>query len=112
MLFSARENRTLPEVDDRVVRRYTSRPRFPPLTMPLDEHDLDHEGEHDPDECELCLEQQGTVTNQCRCGKCCEHLLFDDTLRDVEREPRIAEVGRPIYDDNLGQGPRNWSAII
>lgn len=67
--------------------------------MPVDTHDLDEDGEHDPGECELCIETNGTVACDCRCGKCCENLLIDASLRDAEREPRIAELGRPIEDD-------------
>src|SRR6266511_1600254 len=57
---------------------------------PLDQHDVDDEGEHEPNECELCIENEFSVKSQCRCGNCCEGLFIEATLRDVEREPRIA----------------------
>ena len=70
--------------------------------MPLDQHDEDEYGEHDPDECELCLEADCTIRCECRCGNCCERMIIEASLRDAEREPRIAERGRPIYDDMWG----------
>lgn len=63
-----------------------------------DRHDLDEEGEHDEDECEKCLETEGTVTSSCRCAECCKRLLIEVGLRDAEREPRIKELCGPIYD--------------
>ena len=74
--------------------------------MNLDEHDLDEEGEHWEDECQLCIERNDSVSCNCRCGHCCESLLIEVSLRDAEREPEIARKGSPIYDDNFGQGPR------
>ncbi len=62
-------------------------------------HDVDEEGSHDSDECELCLERNHSVGCNCRCGKCCESLLIEVSLRDAEREPRIKELGRPIWDN-------------
>jgi len=73
--------------------------------MPLDEHDFDEDAEHDPDECELCLEQNQTTTCECRCGNCCRYLILETTLRDAEREPRIAaecESLREIGSDVIG----------
>lgn len=67
--------------------------------MPLDQHDLNEESEHDPDECELCVETELTVLNcECRCGNSCEKSIVEVSLRDAEREPRIAELGSPIND--------------
>jgi Fe-S-cluster containining protein len=64
-------------------------------------HSLDEEGSHDPDECELCVEREYTVACDCRCGKCCEELLIEVSLRDAEREPRIKELGSPIWDTDI-----------
>ena len=60
-------------------------------------HDLDDDGDHDPDECYVCLHDQAK-TSSCRCGKCC-HLLIEVDARDAEREPKIAEYGSPIFAD-------------
>lgn len=62
-------------------------------------HDIDEDGFHDDEECQLCIERRGSVACQCRCGKCCERLLIEVSLRDAKREPRIKELGRPIWDD-------------
>lgn len=59
--------------------------------MPLNSHDLDDDGEHDPNECELCLEKNCTIACECRCGNCCEKLIIEVSLRDGERESRIQE---------------------
>lgn len=72
-----------------------SDPYFPPEEPG---HDVDEEGMHDPDDCDLCIERTHTVACQCRCGKCCESLLIEVSLRDAEREPKIKERGRPIRD--------------
>jgi Fe-S-cluster containining protein len=66
--------------------------------MALDEHQLDEYGDHDSSECELCIERDHTVCCECRCGKCCEQLLIEVSMRDGEREPLIKEKGQPIYD--------------
>jgi hypothetical protein len=42
-------------------------------------HDFDEDNEHDPDECEECLERTGTTVSKCRCGLCCR-LLIEVTL--------------------------------
>jgi len=55
----------------------------------MKEHQLDEFGEHDPDECEPCLEENHTACSDCRCGRCCRGLLIKASLRDAEREPRI-----------------------
>ncbi len=73
--------------------------------MSIEDHQLDEDGDHDPDECEVCIERNESVCSDCRCGRCCEGLLIEVSLRDAEREPRLRECG-PIYDDNLGQGPK------
>lgn len=67
--------------------------------MPLDEHQLDFEDDHDESECELCIEQQETKSCACRCGRCCETAIVEASFRDAEREPRIAETGMPLMDD-------------
>ena len=59
----------------------------------LEDHQLDEDGLHDEQECELCIEQHETVRNLCRCGRCCQALIIEVTLRDVEREPKIKECG-------------------
>ena len=79
--------------------------------MPLDDHQVNEDGEHDPDECEVCYEDQHSVTCECRCGRCCQNLIIEVSLRDAEREPRIRECA-PIYADNFGQGPRELIGYI
>src|SRR5216684_2943907 len=59
-------------------------------------HDFDEDGEHDPDECEECLVRTPPISSDCRCGRCCR-LIVEVTLRDAEREPKIRELGSPIY---------------
>jgi Fe-S-cluster containining protein len=59
-------------------------------------HDFDEDGEHDPDECEECLARTATIHSTCRCGQCCQ-LIVEVSLRDAEREPKIRELGSPIY---------------
>ena len=68
----------------------------------IDEHQLDDDGEHCPEECEVCIERDQSVNCECRCGKCCEQLIIEVSLRDGEREPLIRERARPIYDDMFG----------
>ena len=65
------------------------------------EHQLDEYGDHDPDECEECLLSK-TVACKCRCGRCCEFLIIEVSMRDGEREPLIAERAKPLYDDMSG----------
>ena len=60
--------------------------------MHPDEHQLDEYGDHDEDECEVCIEQTHTVRCECRCGRCCEEMILEASLRDGEREPRIKEL--------------------
>ena len=78
----------------------------------LDQHDFDEEGEHWPDGCELCIEQEMTVQCRCDCGICCQSLLIEASLRDAEREPMFAEHGKPMYDDCCGTGPRELIGYI
>lgn len=52
----------------------------------------DEEGEHDEDECELCVERNHTVSCDRRCGRCCRHSIIETSLRDAQREPRINEL--------------------
>lgn len=66
--------------------------------MGIDDHQLDDEGEHDEDECEVCYEQEFGHCGTCGCGKCCESLLVEVSLRDAEREPKIAQLCRPLKD--------------
>ncbi len=67
--------------------------------MPLDRHDLDKDGDHDPDACEHCIEEHHSVRSICDCGKCCESTIVEASLRDAEREPRIAAECGPIVCD-------------
>ncbi len=64
--------------------------------MPLDAHQLDEDGDHDPDECELCFERNHSTENSCRCGRCCEATIIEVSLRDAEREPKIKDRCGPI----------------
>lgn len=78
---------------------------------PIDQHDVDEDGEHWPDECDMCVEQKMTVKCQCDCGICCESLLIEASLRDAAREPLITERCRPMYDD-FGTGTRELIGYI
>ena len=66
--------------------------------MSLDEHELDVDGDHDPEDCALCIEQQHSCECECRCGDCCRHLILEAELRDAVREPRIAAECPPLRD--------------
>ena len=72
--------------------------------MPLDAHDIDDDGEHDPNQCELCLETDHTVACDCRCGDCCEKMIIEVSLRDAERQPRIRECSpiNSITGEHIG----------
>lgn len=75
------------------------------LSMELNWHDFDENGEHTPEECERCLEQAHSVKSNCRCGNCCERLILEASLRDAGREPRIAKECSPlrgIDDEPIG----------
>lgn len=78
---------------------------------PLDQHDVDEDGEHWPDDCDVCVENKMTVECQCDCGICCESLLIEASIRDAQREPMIAKRGKPMYDD-YGTGTRELVGYI
>lgn len=67
----------------------------PGMPESLEGHDLDEDGEHDEEACYTCLMEQD-IKSECLCGTCC-HLLIEVDVRDAEQEPRIKEVGSPIY---------------
>jgi Fe-S-cluster containining protein len=58
-------------------------------------HPLNEDGFHDEEACRPCLETKAVV-NDCRCGLCCT-LLVEVDLEDAKREPKIAELGSPMY---------------
>jgi Fe-S-cluster containining protein len=60
------------------------------------QHQMDEDGDHDPEECYACLSEQA-VSCDCRCAECCKRLIIEATVEDAEREPLIAEKGSPIY---------------
>lgn len=64
----------------------------------IDSHDLDEDGWHDPEACELCLETHSTVKCACQCGNCCERLMIEASFRDAEREPRIKAECKTLRD--------------
>ena len=68
------------------------------MTVELSHHELDEEGDHEPDECQKCLEASETVVCSCDCGNCCRQLLIETTLADAQREPLIAARGSPYRD--------------
>ena len=68
--------------------------------MSLNEHHFDEDNVHDEDECDLCVERSGSVPSICRCGNCCERLILESSLRDAEREPRIAAECSPLRGMN------------
>ena len=72
--------------------------------MPLDTHDYDEDGYHSREACERCLEEDHSVSSKCNCGACCQRLIIESTLRDAEREPRIAAECGPVrdFDDIIG----------
>jgi Fe-S-cluster containining protein len=61
-------------------------------------HDADDFGWHDPQACYACLVKT-EVQSDCRCAECCKRLLIEADVRDAEREPLIAQKGKPIYQD-------------
>ena len=61
-------------------------------------HERDEWGDHDEGSCYACLLRQ-EVNGPCRCGVCCRRLLIEVDVRDAEREPKIKELGSPIYTD-------------
>lgn len=64
--------------------------------MSLNEHFFDDDGVHDEDDCDVCIERTCSVSSSCRCGNCCERLILESSLRDAEREPRIANECSPL----------------
>lgn len=52
---------------------------------------------HDPDECYWCAAQLPPILSECRCGNCCRRLLIEVDPEDARREPKIKELGSPIY---------------
>lgn len=69
-----------------------------PAMNSIEDHDVDEDGFHDAEDCDLCIERRDSVTCQCRCGNCCEKLLLEASLRDAVREPRIAAECKPFMD--------------
>jgi Fe-S-cluster containining protein len=59
-------------------------------------HPVGEDGWHDEEECRVCLEGKAVV-NACRCGECCRRLIVEVGLDDAEREPKIKELGSPLY---------------
>ena len=84
--------------------------------MSLREHRFDEDNVHHEDECDLCIERNGSVSSTCRCGNCCERLILETSLSDAEREPRIAAECakiRHFQDELVGyllNDPRNGGA--
>lgn len=72
----------------------------------IDAHQLDEDEQHDHEVCELCLERDHGIQNDCRCGRCCEALFIEVSLRDANREPRVAAECGPLYDDVTGDRVR------
>ena len=70
----------------------------------IDTHELDEDGWHDAEDCELCLETHGTVKCACQCGHCGERLMIAASFRDAEREPRIKEECKTLreLDEPIG----------
>ena len=68
--------------------------------MSFNSHDFDEDNVHDEDDCDLCIERTCSVSSSCRCGNCCERLILETTLRDAEREPRIAKECSPLRGIN------------
>src|SRR5947209_4680247 len=60
------------------------------------EHQLNDDGEHDEEDCYQCLLGR-EVKGNCRCAECCKRLIIEVRLEDAEREPKIKELGSPIY---------------
>ena len=52
--------------------------------------------DHDPEECWHCSREEA-VTTVCRCGECCRRLIIECCVEDGEVEPKIKELGSPIY---------------
>lgn len=52
------------------------------------------------------------VQNSCRCGECCRRLLIEVELEDAEREPKIKELGDPIYGPPDASGEREVEGYL
>jgi len=84
--------------------------------MPLNEHTFDELDVHDEHNCDLSVDRSCSVSSECRCGYCCERLILESSLRDAEREPRIAAECAKIthFQDGLTgyllNDPRNGGA--
>ena len=65
--------------------------------MPQNSLDEDFDDEEDDDD----EEELNNATCECRCGECCRRLLIEVDLEDAEREPRIKELGSPIYTHEM-----------
>lgn len=59
-------------------------------------HEFDEDGWHDQDECDVCA-LAAPALSDCRCGECCRSLIIEVTVKDAEREPKIKELGSPLY---------------
>ena len=68
------------------------------MTIELPQHELDEDGDHEPDECQKCIEAEETTSCSCDCGDCCRYLIIETTMADVEREPLIAIRGESYRD--------------
>lgn len=68
-------------------------------------HLFNEEGWHDEDECRQCAEAK-TVVNSCKCGDCCRQLILEVDVEDAEREPKIKDLGGPIYGPPDASGQR------
>ncbi len=70
-------------------------PRLPSVcyttSVRLDEHQFDEDGLHYVDDCEPCFEQNHSVGCERKCGRCCEQMIIETSLRDADREPRIRQ---------------------
>lgn len=64
----------------------------------IEGHEFDEDGDHIPEECGRCIEDDHSCDCECQCGDCCRSLILEAELRDAEREPRIAAECRPIRD--------------
>ena len=94
----------IPRISRPSGQRMNEAGQFPLFNSCMDvyEHQLDDDGEHWPDECEVCFERNNATNCHHKCGCCCESLLIEVSLRDAEREPRIKWC-RAIYDDMSGE---------
>ena len=73
------------------------------MSVELPEHELDEDGDHEPEECQKCIEKQYSCECDCRCGDCCRSLIIETTMLDAVREPLIAQLGSPMKD--IGEEP-------